>query len=152
MTMSKRKLLVAAVLVIAAVLLATVILRGCFPQTFTPFSDIEREDVVSVEIDSTRQSDGSSTVVLEEAYAMQVLLMLRPIRLHLPPSSADWLDGAHGIMFYVNLTDGRQIRVGENGRYFVMDGTCYRMTDDSEQYLTALSALYWAHPDHCPPG
>ena len=147
MTMNKKKLLGIAALALAAVLLGVY-----FLWTFAPFSDIEREDVVSVEIDSTRQSDGSSTVVLEEAYAMQVLEMLRLIRLHLPPSSADWLDGAHGTMFYVNLTDGRQICVGENGRYFVMDGTCYRMTDDSEQYLTALSALYWAHPDHCPPG
>ena len=145
--MSKKKLLG-----IAALALVVVLLGVYFLWTFAPFSDIEREDVVSVEIDSARQSDGSSTVVLEEDYAMQVLEMLRPIRLHLPSSSADWLDGAHGLMFYVNLTDGRQIRVGENSRCFVMDGTCYRMTGNSEKYLTALCALYWAHPDHCPPG
>jgi len=116
-----------------------------FLWTITPFDELEGEHVAAVEI-------STEGVKLDEVYAAKVLKAITPIRLYgQSPFWTEWRgwnDGSRPYMFYLVLSDGTRISVGENYPYFVIDGKQYRLTPGSKKYLYGMQDLYFAHPDH----
>ena len=116
--------------------------------TFAPFADAQ--DIRRIEIRSVARPDGD-TVVLEEAYAAKVREVLAAMRLRrLHPLWVSLRDGSMPGKFVVVYEDGRALAVGDDAPYVYLDGRFYYPA--SPDTLKQLGELYWAHPDHCPPG